>query len=145
MPVETWHPMTVHFPIALLLVAFLVETLALVFTRPAWHRITLWNLVLGAWAALAAAVTGGLAAVMAKHPSWESHAVLAQHSVWGALVFVAAVVVAGWHLAAGQEMSRRARWISWGLLGMTCVMTAFAAHLGAKLVFEYGVIRVDLP
>jgi len=92
--------MTVHFPIALLLVA---------------------------------AITGGLAAVMAKHPSWESWVVLQHHAIWGgALAFAGAASVAGWHLAAGQEMSRRARWIAWSMLGITCGVTTFAAHLGAN-------------
>lgn len=145
MPLEVLHPMTVHFPIALLLVAFLVETLALVLKAPAWHRVAFWNLVLGTWAALAAAVTGGIAAAIAKPPSWESRSVLDLHGFWGALAFAAATTVMAWHLAAGQAMSRQSRWVAWGLLGVTCGIMTFAAHLGARLVYEYGLVQVDLP
>lgn len=144
-PIEVLHPMTVHFPIALLCVAFLVETLALAFKFPAWHRVTVWNLVLGTWAALVAGITGGLAAAVARHPSRESEAVLAHHGLWGTLAFGLAAAVMAWHLAAGQAMGRRSRWMAWGLLGLTCGVTAVAAHLGATLVYEHGVVEVDLP
>lgn len=145
MPVEVLHPMTVHFPIALLLVSFLVETLALGLKIPAWHRVSFWNLILGTWGALAAAVTGGVSAAMVKHPSWQSWAVLERHSLWGALAFAGATGVAAWHLAAGKQMSRRSRWIAWGCLGMVCAIMTFASHLGARLVYEYGVVEVNLP
>lgn len=145
MPIEVLHPMTVHFPIALLIVAFVVETLALAFRMPAWHRVSFWNLVLGTWGALAAAITGGVAAAVAQPPSWESRTVLNLHSVWGTLAFACAAAIASFHLAAGKEMPRRSRWIAWGLLGVTCGVITFASHLGARLVYEYGVVEVDLP
>lgn len=146
MPQEVLHPMTVHFPIALLLVALLVETLALAFRRPAWHKITLWNLVLGTWGALAAVVTGGISAAAAGLPPTEAAARgLEAHSVWGMVSFALAVTVNAWHLAAGQQMKRPARWMAWGLLLLTCAVMTYSGHLGARLVYEHGLVQVDLP
>ena len=138
--------MVVHFPIALLLVALLVETLALIFRKTAWHRITLWNLVLGTWGALAAVVTGGISAAAVTGPmALETGKALSAHTVWAMIAFTLAATVNAWHLAAGKQMKRKARWAAWGLLAVTCVVMAFAAHLGARLVYQYGLVQVNLP
>ncbi len=142
MPLEALHPMMVHFPIALLWAALLVETLALAFRKPGWHKITLWNLVLGTWGALAAAVTGGISAAAVGAPPTQAAARgLEAHSVWGMSAFALAVTVNAWHLAAGQQMKRPARWMAWGLLALTCGVMTYAGHLGARLVYEHGLAR----
>ncbi len=146
MPAEALHPMMVHFPIALLLVSLLVETLALFFKKPAWHRITLWNLVLGTWGALATVVTGGIsAAVASPGVAPEVARALEAHTVWGMVSFLLAVTVNAWHLGAGQQMKRSARWMAWGLLFVTCGVVSYTGHLGARLVYQYGLVRVELP
>ena len=57
-PMESAHPLVVHFPIALLLTAVLLDLAALVLRRPGLHRIALWNLSLGALGAGIAVLTG---------------------------------------------------------------------------------------
>ncbi len=145
MPAAVFHPMVVHFPIALLVVALLIETLALILPRAGWHRVALWNLVLGTWGALLAVITGGIAAAGARPVLEESRNVLEMHGTIGTLAFALAAAVNGWHLAAGQQMSRRSRWIAWGFLVLTCGVLAYAAHLGARLVYEYGLAEMNLP
>lgn len=131
--------MFVHFPIALLLAAFASETLALAFNVPAWRRISLWNLVLGTWGALAAAVTGGISAAAVTQPP-GSRAVLMAHTVGGCLVLGVAGLVTAWRLSAEKQMDARRRWICWALLGVACVLTAYTGHLGGRLVFEFDVV-----
>ena len=67
LPMESVHPLMVHFPIALLLTAPLADLVAFVLKRPAFYRIGLWNLSLGTLGAGAAVRTGLWAAEIAKH------------------------------------------------------------------------------
>ena len=61
------HPMVVHFPIALLLSAWLLDVLALITKRPRLHQFALCHLMLGVLGAGAAVLTGLQAEEMAKH------------------------------------------------------------------------------
>lgn len=135
---ESLHPATIHFPIAFLMAAFGVETAALVLRQPSWHRISLWNLCLGGAAAGVAVFTGRMAGAVAKH-SFEIHSVMEQHERLGYVVLALVGVAAGWRLMARDRLSIRARWMAWILLGLACGAMAFGAHLGGRLVYEFGV------
>mgnify|MGYP000374228160 CR=1 FL=1 len=58
---EVFHPLIVHFPIALLLVAFLFKIIALKYKREVWERGGTVLLGLGVLSVWAAIFTGGLA------------------------------------------------------------------------------------
>ena len=132
------HPVIVHFPVALLLTAFLVETLALLLKKPAWHRISLWNLVLGTLAAGAAVITGRLAMAVAKH-SHEIYDVMEKHERLGYLILALALLITGWRLLTKDRLPAPSRWLAWVMLAVTCGTMAFSAHLGGRLVYEFGV------
>ncbi len=135
---ESLHPMTVHFPIALLLAALLIEALALIFKHPDLHRTSLWVLGLGAMGAIAAVVTGRMAEGVAKH-SLEIHQVMHLHERLGYVVLGLAIVVTGWRLLKKDRLTLRTRRIAWALLVVACGIMAFSAHLGGRLVYEFGV------
>lgn len=135
---ENVHPIFVHFPIALLVSAFAIETLALFFKKPAWHRFSLIHLILGTLGAVGAVLTGRQAAVLAKH-SFEIHEVMERHESVGYIVLSLAVLLLGWRVMTQDRLTGRTRWVAWGLLGLICGIMAFGAHLGGRLVYEYGV------
>lgn len=138
---ESLHPMTVHFPVALLLAAFAVETLALLWPgrpHPAWHRVSLWNLCLGAAGAGAAVTTGRLAEAAAKH-SFEIYEIMELHERLGFAVLWLAAGVAGLRLLSRDRLGRIGRWAAWGALAAACGIMAYGAHLGGRLVYEFGV------
>lgn len=135
----TLHPMMVHFPIAMLLAALATETLGLLLKTPSWHRISLWNLVVGTLGALAAVVSGGIASGVLEPGSAESMRVQRIHEVLGCLVLLLAALVSGWHMVAGERMTRVHRWRAWYLLALTCGVTAVAGHFGGLLVYKFGV------
>jgi uncharacterized membrane protein len=138
---QTLHPMVVHFPIALLLTAFLFETIALTFkiNDPLLRRISFWNLVLGTWGGLAAVLPGGVAATTVQLDA-ASRIVMDRHVVFGCVSFVLSAAVCSWHLAKGKKMRPRSRWIAWALLGITCLITALTGDLGGSLVYEHQVM-----
>ena len=135
---ESLHPVTVHFPIALIFSVLLIETMALAWNRPHWHRISLWNLLLGALGAVAAVVTGRQAMTAAKH-SPEIHRVMNLHERLGYFVLVSVLSVALFRILLKDRLNIRQRWVAWGLLFVTCSVLAFSAHLGGRLVYEFGV------
>lgn len=133
---ENIHPITVHFPIALLTAALLMETLALLLRRPEWSRVSLWCLGLGGLGAAASVLTGRQAMVMAKH-SFEIHQIMTLHERIGYVVLAGSALLLGWRFLA--RSSRGWQWAGWGLLAALCGTIAYSAHLGGRLVYEFGV------
>ena len=63
-----WHPLIVHFPIALLTFSLIVDLAALLAKRPAWHPVAYALLVAGTVAATAAVISGNAAAAPPPSP-----------------------------------------------------------------------------
>lgn len=135
---ESFHPMLVHFPIALLMAAFLVETLALLFRRSGWHAVSFWCLGLGTLGALAAVLSGRQAMAVAKH-SMEIYRIMELHERAGYGVLALAVFVTGWRLVKRDQLKPRTRRLLWVLMAAACGLMAFGATLGGRMVYEFGV------
>ena len=138
LPMESVHPLLVHFPIALLLTALGIDLLALMLRRPALHRVALWNLALGTVGAGAAVWSGYQAAEIAKH-TFEIHQVMELHRKLGIATLVIGVLVTLGRLVVRDRLPGWARAVSLILmLGMGGTL-AYGAHLGGRLVYEFGV------
>jgi uncharacterized membrane protein len=135
---ESPHPLVVHFPIALLLTSLLLDGLALVFQRPTTHRVALWNLALGTLGAGVAVWTGYRAADIAKH-TFESHQVMELHRKLGLTTLILGALLVAWRLWRRDRVSRRTRACMLLLMGVMAGTLAFGAHLGGRLVYEFGV------
>jgi uncharacterized membrane protein len=137
-PMESAHPLVVHFPIALLLTAVCLDGLALVLKRPSLHRIALWNLSLGTLGAGVAVWTGYRAADIAKH-SFEIHQVMELHRKLGIATLILGSSAVIWRLWKRDCLTNRARILA--LLVMLAMVgtLSFGAHLGGRLVYEFGV------
>lgn len=137
-PMESVHPLVVHFPIALLMTALFLDGVALVFKRPGLHRVALWNFGLGTLGAAVAVLTGLQAARIAKH-SFEIHQVMELHRKLGIATLILGVLVVGWRLFKRDHLTARGRFLT--LLAMLAMAgtLAFGAHLGGRLVYEFGV------
>ena len=135
---ESVHPLVVHFPIALLLVALLLDVLALALKRPGLHRVALWNLSLGTMGAAAAVRTGLWAAEIAKH-TFEIHQVMELHRKLGVATLVLGVLVVAWRLWKRDQLGIRARAVTLVLMLAIAGTLGYGAHLGGRLVYEFGV------
>lgn len=144
------HPMLVHFPIVLFLVAIAVQLLTLVRGGDLSERACLPSigsvaLILGALAALAAALFGDIAldrAVKLGFPQGplETHQDLGLITTW---LFVALAAVQG--LAWWRKISlKAARGWALALVGVVgCVILLLTAYHGGNLVYKIGV-NVDV-
>jgi len=135
---QNFHPLFVHFPIALILSALLFDLLGLAFRRPGLHRVALWNLSLGTLGAGAAVLTGLQAEEMAKH-SFEIWKILELHERLGIATLILGVIVVGGRWWMRNHLSTPARLLmTLGTLTMSCTV-GFGAYLGGRLVYEFGV------
>jgi len=138
LPMESVHPLVVHFPIALLLTAVLLDVLALGLKRPGLHAAALWNLWLGTIGAGVAVLTGRWAAEIAKH-TFEIHQVMELHERLGIATLILGGLVVAWRLWKRDRLGRRARIATVGLMFAIAGTLGYGAHLGGRLVYEFGV------
>ena len=136
-----WHPMVVHFPIALTLSAgvalisarlvrqeSLAETLATVGT---------WNLCAGSVAALFALATG-LAGILDLQVGVAARAAIATHVKWAMFTSVALILVSVWR-AAGSAARARPSWAFIIVLSAICAALSMTGYFGGQNVYRFGV------
>ncbi len=136
------HPMVVHFPIALLFAAVLLDGLALLWRKVEGLRIgAVAVFVLGALGALASFLTGRAAAddmlfSAAADPLVTDHADWAEWTVWFFGIYALVRLGVLWW----DRQGRPALWIPLFLVGAGGLFLVFeTAEHGAQLVFEQGV------
>jgi uncharacterized membrane protein len=142
------HPLIIHFPIALLIAAAMVDLVDALFERPAWLGVGGTSLYLvGAGAAIVAVVTGRQAAATVfvpgmAHPIVEDHRAWALTTAWYVGIVAAARLTA---LLGGFPRARthRVLLLTAALIGV--VLLQQTAERGARLVYEHGVGVIAAP
>ena len=136
-----WHPMVVHFPLALVVTAALF-LLAARLLRQERHAATLaivgtWNLCVGAIAALCALATG-LAAVLDLHVGLAARQAISLHVKWAIFTTLALVLLAVWR-GAGVAQESRPSWVFIVVLVAATAALVMTGYRGGQNVYQYGV------
>jgi uncharacterized membrane protein len=136
-----WHPIVVHFPLALVVTATLL-LLGSRLLRPERYAATLatvgtWNLCLGAGAALLAIATG-LAAVLHLNVDAAAHQAISLHLRWGIFTTLALVLVSVWR-GAGSAQEGRPSWLFLAVLLAATAALIVTGYRGGQNVYRYGV------
>lgn len=131
------HPIVVHFPIALFIVAVACELLAYFFRSQALRTAALINGATAAVFAFVAVVTGLMAKTLVT--GGPASFVLESHETMGYLVLATSLAFAALKLYGYLKQTDRflTSAIAIGLVGL--VFTLVAAHEGGELVYKYGV------
>jgi len=145
--VPNWHPLFVHFTVALLSVAVVLFVLAALLKgyvlRGQWLTVARWNLWLGIGFAVITVIAGWYAYNTVAHDT-PSHAAMTEHRNW-ALVTLAVFVLLGvwsvWRHRAGTEPN--APFLA-GLVIALALLMSTAWH-GGELVYRYGLGVMSLP
>lgn len=145
--VPNWHPLFVHFTVALLSIAALLKLAAWFVSsetlRTQWQIVARWNLWLGAGFTVLTVATGWLAYNSVTHDT-PSHAAMTDHRNWAMVTAPLFVLIAVWSMfraRAGKESSALllvALLVATGLLGST-------AWRGGEIVYRYGLGVMSLP
>jgi uncharacterized membrane protein len=136
------HPLIVHFPIAWLIAALVVDVVSLVLPRATWTDATAAFLYpAGALSAFAAYLTGRQAAAGVLVPGM-AQPIVQDHWNWAVATTLYFSAVAAVRLAL---ILRRRRLSSWARAGAVAVglgglmLLLHTAEQGARLVYEHGV------
>lgn len=136
-----WHPIAVHFPLALVVTATALLSAARL-VRGERHAALLatvgtWNLCLGAAAALFALGTG-LAAVLGLDVGAAAHQAISLHVKWAFSTSAALVLLAVWR-GAGYAQESRPSWIFMLMLLLAAAALITTGYRGGQNVYRFGV------
>lgn len=140
------HAIIIHFPIALLLVGFLSEFLALFIKKDFLKNTAFYLLLLGALGAIAAYVSGnyagdGIEEGPLKIPM-ELHEQAALITLWLAIITALFSVLIYYF----KIQNSKAKWAGILLYALLAVSVARTGYLGGQLVFSHGVgVELALP
>jgi uncharacterized membrane protein len=130
------HPLLVHFPIALILIAAIAELVCVTTRFPQWHTVAVANIRAGSAFAVASAGAGWL---LASSRIVEASDALEWHRWLGLMAALAAVAAA---LATGEiDRPPRRLWLYRIALFSAAASVAVAGHFGAVLVWGADFLR----
>jgi uncharacterized membrane protein len=132
------HPFVVHFPVALLSVAFLVEVAAAITRQEEFSRFGWWLQIVGTLMIFFTVGSGLLAEKQATFPMgsaglFESHEQIA---------FVCTALFTGlllWRVGNRGEIPSKPRWLYLALMLVAVGAMLMGAWLGGEMVYRYGV------
>ncbi len=134
----SYHPLFVHFPIALWLAALLFELLSLAGGEgEEMHRTACWLLYLGTLAGVVTVLTG-LAAADGV-PRGPARSVMEFHEEMMIATFALAVALSGGAYFFQHRFTRNLRRIFLAGLVALAVLLTLGADRGAEMVYQYGV------
>jgi uncharacterized membrane protein len=131
-----FHPLLVHFPIALILIAAIAELVAVTTRFPEWHTVAVANVRAGAAFAVVAAGAGWL---LATSRIVEASLGLEWHRWLGVMAALATVVAA----VTTRDIDRPSGplWLYRIALFSAAALVAVAGHFGAVLVWGADFLR----
>jgi uncharacterized membrane protein len=133
-----FHPMIVHFPIALITVGFLAEVVSLFLkSEKCLSKTGFYLMILGALAAIAAWSTGQLftneptqGAILSVFEKHETGAIITM------ILMITGSVFRIWLLIKKKEESSL-KWVAFGLYFLAFVAVTFTGYMGGTMVYNY--------
>lgn len=125
-PKHTFHPLVVHFPIALFLFGAFLEVLGKRRADDRMREFAVWNLGFGALFGVLSALTGIVALLRFGYPF---EGLYLYHLIASSTAAVLMVAVAAWRRKQAADSAAY-----WFTLAVTCVLIAVGGHIGAMLV-----------
>jgi len=131
------HPLLLHFPIALVIVAAFAELVATLKSRRRWHIVSVANVRAAAVSAVATAATGWFLAASLSVDDGRS---LHWHGWLGTAAALATIGAAFTTVAIDRRPST-VRWAYRIALWTAAVLVGVTGHLGATLVWGADFLR----
>lgn len=145
--IPNWHPVFVHFTVALLFIAATIHLLSRFLPNGELaNQLTIvarWNLWLGVGFTLLTVAAGWYAYNTVAHDA-PSHITMTKHRNWAMATFTLFLVIAGWE----YYLSRRGKsknWLFTRLLVIAAGSLLSTAWRGGELVYRHGLGVMALP
>ena len=133
-----FHPMIVHFPIALIIVGFFAEVVSLFFKKEkCLSRTGFYLLVLGAIAAIAAWTTGQL---FTDEPTQGAIVGIFEKHETGALITMILMIIGAafriW-LVIKKKEETPLKWVAFAIYFLAFAAVSFTGFMGGTMVYDY--------
>lgn len=132
-----FHPMLVHFPIALVVIGFAAEAAALYFKKlPYLSIFGFYLLIIGTLSALAAGLTGAL---FTSEMSGAAGAIKETHELFAGITLgiLAATAILQIFIKSKNPVNSNLKWAAFVLYGLAAVSVSITGFLGGTLVYTY--------
>ena len=132
-----FHPMLVHFPIALVMFGFIIELASLIIKKElCLPKLSLYLLVTGTLATVAAWLSGEL---FTSEMSGAAGSVKESHELFAFITMCLLIVtsVIRLMLASGKKENSTLKWISFILYGIAAITVSITGFFGGTLVYNY--------
>jgi len=129
------HPMVVHFPIALFIMALVFELVSFIIKNESYHKAAMYMYVTAAFITPLVVRTGIWEAekLNLAHPMLDQHRNFALWTMWVSLMSLPFL----WFIQ--KEFGKYLRIIFLIFLISTAAFVSLAGDKGGRMVFEYGV------
>ena len=129
------HPMVIHFPIALFIMALVFEIISLILRNRGIHEAAVYMYTAAAVLTPVVVRTGIWEAekLSLNHPLLDQHSKFAIWLMWCSLMSLPVL----WFLK--KEFTKYFRWVFIGVLLVSSILVSIAADKGGRMVYEYGV------
>ncbi|WP_428354086.1 DUF2231 domain-containing protein [Methyloprofundus sp.] len=132
------HPLLVHFPIVLLTLFFITDTLGGLFAKPGWRHFATPLLYIGTLSAMFTVAAGFQAAYSAAHND-ATHAIMLRHQAFGISVTVIALLLSLRRIFASDNFIYTRTYGHFALSALMVILLTLGADLGGLMVYQYGV------
>jgi uncharacterized membrane protein len=132
-----FHPMLVHFPIALVMFGFLAECAALYFKKEVYlPKMGFFLLIAGTLTAICALLSGVL---FTGEMSGAAGDVKSTHSLmaWITLALLAVTSILRIILFRGNSGNSGLKWLAFALFGLAAITVSVTGFFGGTLVYNY--------
>lgn len=145
--IPNWHPLFVHFPIALLSMATLFFVTVNFFSHHSIQGqlrvLAYWNLWLGTGFAVIAAIAGWFAYNSVAHDT-PSHAAMTDHRNWALITLTVYILISLWSIKHHKRTSGIGLNFIFIML-MAFVLLASTGWRGSEAVYRYGLGVMSMP
>jgi len=147
--IPNWHPIFVHFTVALIIISALMHVLHLFVDGDAESlkiktaTVANWNLWLGAILTLFTILAGWFAYNSVEHDA-PSHAAMTLHKNWAFSTAAFIIVVAIWSFQQARWAVRLSKPIVFATV-LAAALVGATAWLGGEVVYRYGLGVMSLP
>lgn len=145
--IPNWHPLVVHFSIALLSMSTMFFV-ALNFTRSSsiygqLKIMAYWNLWIGTGFAIITAIAGWFAYNSVAHDT-ASHIAMTDHRNWALITLSVFIIVSWWSIVLYKNEKEINMAFTFTIL-MAFVLLASTGWRGSEVVYRYGLGVMSLP
>ena len=142
-----WHPIFVHFTIAMLIIAAAMHLLShFVAHGELRNQLTIvarWNLWIGVGLTLLTVAAGWHAFYTINHDA-PSHLAMTEHRNWAMATLSVFLGIAAWEYYL-QRHGKSKGWLFTGLLVLAASLLLSTAWHGGELVYRYGLGVMSMP